>query len=110
LVFDGYRGDFAYVAAGENFSVIFSEDESADERIEKLIRASANPKTIVVVTDDREVALRAKADGAKVLSVDEFMQPVKTRPTSDNSELAKQELTFTQKSRINQELKNIWLK
>ena len=109
VVFDGYSSDFDGLRIGEPFSVIFSQEESADERIKKLVEASANPKTIIVVSDDNEIRFFAKYSGAKVLGTQDFVGSIKKTASSKAKEPVKQELTYTQIQEINQELKRKWL-
>jgi predicted RNA-binding protein with PIN domain len=109
IVFDGYSSDFKERNIDEPFTVIFSFDESADEKIKKLVEASSNPKTIVVVSDDKEIRFFARASGARVLSIEEFTGSVKKAADSNEKELVKPELNYTQIQKINQELKKIWL-
>ena len=110
IVFDGYSSDFNNMQIGEPFSVKFSQEESADERIKKLLEASANPKTIVVVSDDKEIRFFARVAGAKILGTEEFIGTIKKSGSYKEKEPVKSELNYTQIQEINQELKEKWLK
>ncbi len=59
----GYKG----------ITVIFAvDDDSADDRIEAMIRSDRSPKTLVVVSSDRRVRMAGERRGAKVLSADDY--------------------------------------
>jgi (2Fe-2S) ferredoxin len=55
-----------------NLEVRFSRARAADEDIVAFVRAAANPGALLVVTDDRELAGRARQAGAKSTGVAEF--------------------------------------
>jgi predicted RNA-binding protein with PIN domain len=108
VVFDGYPQE-----ESANFNseaeVIFSRNESADEKIKKIIEKSNNTKNIIAVSDDKEIKFIVKSLGARAMGVAEFINAKKRirRPKDDSAEL---ELTYTQIHKINQELSKIWLK
>lgn len=115
LVFDGYpknassRHDY-----GVNIEVIFSGEESADDKIKRMFDKLKAPKNTIVVTDDREIRFFVRSSGAGVRSVEEFIHPAIacTRNISgrdSEKETSKQELNYSQIKKINQELKNLWL-
>lgn len=59
----GYKG----------LTVIFAvDDDSADDRIEAMIRSDKTPKTLVVVSSDRRLRIAGERRGAKVLSADDY--------------------------------------
>jgi predicted RNA-binding protein with PIN domain len=59
----GYKG----------MTVIFAvDDDSADDRIESMIRNDKTPKTLVVVSSDRRLRAAGERRGAKVLSADDY--------------------------------------
>jgi len=81
LVFDGYPPALASGYCAANAQILFSKDNSADEKIRKMLESCAHPKATVVVSDDREVKFYAKNAGAKALGIVEFMQVnKKSRP------------------------------
>ncbi|MFA5089771.1 MAG: NYN domain-containing protein [Candidatus Omnitrophota bacterium] len=118
VVFDGYPGEDGFLADITGIKAIFSKGESADEVIRRLAEGSGNPKRLVVVSDDKEVRFFARAAKAGILGVEEFVNRRKTgvtnkgHPRQRNSpkDLEKDELNYSQAERINEELKNIWLK
>ncbi len=110
VVFDGFPDSYNSVLTDVRISVIFSREESADERIKRIVSSSGNPKIIIVVTDDRDIKSCIRAAGAHPLGVDEFLNcPKRERPASGRSEPVKSDLSYTQMDSINKELKEIWL-
>lgn len=111
LVFDGYP---PALEANKNFmgiDLIFSRDSSADEKIKKIAEKSSGPKNIIVVSDDKEIRCCVRAAGAGVLSVEEFMRPLKgERHPLEDTEALKKDLNYSQVQSINQELEKRWLK
>lgn len=92
-----------------NLEIIFSQDETADEKIEKLLKRVPNPKQVIVVTDDKELKRTVGTYGAKVVSVKEIAR--KKFPPSDKKTLkAKTTLTIEEMEKINKELEELWLK
>ena len=71
IVFDGYSGDLSL--RGLEFEVIFSCETSADERIKKMVESEPLPKSLVVVSDDRQIRDFAKLCGVVSLGIDEFL-------------------------------------
>jgi len=118
VVFDGYPHVSGRYALNPNFKVIYSEDLSADDLIKELVENyRGNRKNIVVVSDDKEVALYAKHAGALTKSVEDFLgnDPGLNKRARINKRLEeknapKQELNYSQIDKINEELKKIWFK
>ena len=108
IVFDGYSGDFSL--SGLEFEVIFSCDTSADDKIRKLIEIAAAPKSLVVVSDDRQIRDNARLCGVVSLGIEEFLNPPRKNQARKNSESIKPELSYTEAHKINEELKRLWLK
>jgi predicted RNA-binding protein with PIN domain len=106
LVFDG---EGLPLAKGENLDIIFSHNETADDKIREMVSRAKNPKNMVVVTDDREIKFFIKSYGARPEGVEEFIEKAKG-PSQELQETPKIELTYSQVQKINAELKRIWLK
>ncbi|MCX5706327.1 MAG: NYN domain-containing protein [Candidatus Omnitrophica bacterium] len=104
VIFDGYP-DPSIDLEEKSIEVIFSKHESADERIRRLVELSANPKNIVVVSDDKEISLFIKAIGAKKMTVEEFLASAKKRADPEEPEI-----TYSAMHKINEELRKLWLK
>jgi predicted RNA-binding protein with PIN domain len=111
VVFDGYPG-LRYGHgndANANLRVIFSGEESADERIKKMVESSRNPRDTAVVSDDKEIKFFVRAYAAKCLSIEEFMKPKKGSQKREEI-VSEPGLSYSQRHAINQELKRLWLK
>ncbi|PIP19597.1 MAG: hypothetical protein COT38_04110 [Candidatus Omnitrophica bacterium CG08_land_8_20_14_0_20_41_16] len=109
VIFDGYP-DASFRDPGKaNLKVIFSKDQSADERIKKLLELFDNSKNVVVVSDDKEIIFFARACRAKAISVEEFIRD-KVETKRGNSILDETKVSFSAMSRINEELRKLWLK
>ncbi len=108
VVFDGYPQVSAQNLEEANINVVFSREETADARIKRLVESSKSPKNIVVVSDDREIIFFIKSIGARSIGVEEFINP-EEKVQRKKEDLIKPELNFSQISKINQELKALWL-
>lgn len=95
VVFDGRKGvvsDLQHAYAPVR--VIFSRQDSADEMIVRLVTREEHPERTIVVTDDRELAERVRAAGAKTLPVKGFFsslarekpEPADSKPTPESKE------------------------
>ncbi len=87
VVFDAsvHPGDFALDANYRGLGILFAlGDENADARIEQLIAADSNPRTLTVVSSDRRIRQAAErrrchvAHGRPVLGVDRRPQGTKS--------------------------------
>jgi predicted RNA-binding protein with PIN domain len=108
VVFDGYPDSEGSVN-NTQMKVIFSRNDSADERIKRIVESSGNAKTIVVVSDDKEIKFMTRSLGADCIGVQDFLSRNKdTRKIIDDS--LKPELTYSQMEEINKELRKLWLK
>ena len=116
VVFDGKPGMYGLPRVGE-VKVIFTEYESADDKIKGIVEAAANKREIVVVTDDRGLLLYVRALGAKVLSVSDFFAKAKDAPRKNDEKRRGQAkapekekvITSTFEHKVNQEFEKIWL-
>ncbi|MFH0913359.1 MAG: NYN domain-containing protein [Candidatus Omnitrophota bacterium] len=111
VVFDGYPGLSSKDLGGFGIDVIFSQKETADARIKRMVEAQGNPRNVVVVSDDKEIKFFIKAVGARSIGVEDFLYPDrhKQKPQENEKDLFKPELSYSQMDKINQELKTIWL-
>ena len=110
IVFDGYPKTGATDCHDSNISLLFSRKISADEKIKNLVEESASRKTIVVVSDDREIKFMVESLGARSMGVEEFIETKERSRKSQSKDFETVELTYSQKHKINQELRKIWLK
>lgn len=114
VVFDGYCAKFESRCPDKQIQVIFSQEESADDKIKKIIDTSVNLRNIVVVSEDKEISCFAKYAGCKAMSVIEFMGYLtaadeKKKINRKEKDLSKQDLNYSQIHKINDELKKLWL-
>ena len=116
IVFDGQPG-MINEESSPTVKVVFSENESADDKIRSLVAASNRKREIVVVTDDKELKFSVRALGANVLGVKDFLQKIKKRDiitTAGQTKKPKHEeeekhISKTLEYKITAELEKIWL-
>jgi predicted RNA-binding protein with PIN domain len=114
LVFDG-KDEISYPVPRYAFEIIFTRGESADEKIKEMVASDANPKDIVVVTDDKSLAASVRALGAKIMATQEFLKKSVIEKKGPESRRAgiqetKAELNIVQQEEITEELRKIWIK
>ena len=109
LVFDGYPDLALDNLDKSNLNIIFSRNQSADERIKKLLELSDNPKNVIVVSDDKEIIFFARDCRARTISVEEFIRD-KSETKRGNLISDEAKVTFSAMHKINEELKKLWLK
>lgn len=111
IVFDGKEVGF-FSRAVSNIEIIFTRNESADEKIKKLVEKSKNPKNVVVVTNDREVQFAVRQLGARVKKVEDFLKKF-IEPKGAKREARqiddKIDLTPIDAAKITDELRKLWL-
>ena len=112
VVFDGYpdSGFDALQKEDAYFDIIFSRKENADNRIKAIIEGHPNPRTMIVVSDDKEIRFYARSAGSKVMSAEEFLGERAKGKKQQQEEEPKKHVSFSDAHRINEELKKIWLK
>ncbi|MFC1804876.1 NYN domain-containing protein [Candidatus Omnitrophota bacterium] len=111
VVFDGYADRGARLRDYSDIEIISSGKDSADSKIKKIAEACANPRNIVVVTDDKDIRHFVRSVGCALMNVDEFIDPEKGVSGKKKREgTVKPELNYTQVKKINEELGKIWLK
>ena len=103
IVFDG-NPNLAAIQQRERFEVFFSGESTADELIKKRLSRMKNKKEVVVVSDDREVRDDAKAQGARICRIDDFIKVKEKRKEQ------KKEISEILTHEITEEMKKIWLK
>jgi len=125
VVFDGNLEIFGGMTS-RAVKVIFSQGESADDKIKKIVAQAQNPKNIVVVSDDRDIQYAVRALGAKISGVRAFLNKAKVPGEQERAVhkgsgkpkrgSAKRSLTESQKyipkseeSKITSEFGKIWL-
>jgi len=109
VVFDGYP-DTGELINNTQIEVIFTRKESADERIKKIVEATDNAKTIMVVSDDKEIQFIVRSFGARCIGVEDFLARSSKKAQGGIQESQDPELTYSQMETINRELRKLWLK
>jgi len=110
VVFDGKPGMCGRPVATQT-SIIFTEYESADDKIKAIVEDAANKKEIVVVTDDRGLLLYVRKLGAKVMSNAEFIAKGDDAPRKNPAKASEKGkvISATFEHQINQEFQKIWV-
>jgi len=108
VVFDGYP-DEQGLEKNTPIEVIFSRDKSADERIKNIVEVSVNAKTIVVVSDDKEIKFIVRSLGADCIGVEDFVSRNRGGQRK-NDDSTKAQLSYSQMESINREFRKLWLK
>jgi len=108
IVFDGHP-ELTLRRRESDLRVIFSRDESADERIKKMVENSGG-KNLVVVSDDNAVKCTARINGARVLGAIEFLRKKERKVPAVYEEEKKISSDTPAGIRITRELERIWIK
>ena len=113
VVFDGSGANFGRPESG-CARVIFTRGESADDCLKRMVEQSPDKKTFVVVSDDKDIKLYARALGAGVLGVREFAAELFNRRVKKTKAAAGagegKYISLTQTQKINKEFEGIWLR
>jgi len=91
------------------FDIVYTAGESADDRISAMVRKAANPRILVVVTNDRGIQTLVRGTGAKWMSADEFLKGSSNKRSKGAQETAPTSPTENIKDSITDELKKKWL-
>lgn len=109
VVFDG-RDDVFNFKQKHDLPVLFTRSESADDLIKSMIDKAVNTKNIVVVSEDKDIKLYCRSRGARIFSVDDFLNKArKNQNKSKVSDADSREISFLEKNKINEELIKLWL-
>ncbi|HOW35699.1 MAG TPA: NYN domain-containing protein [Candidatus Omnitrophota bacterium] len=116
IVFDGQSGIIGYPNPLA-VKVLFSSDESADDKIKRIVSESNRKKETIVVTDDRELQFSVRLLGAKILSVADFLAQAKGQGGEGPASKGQKPKAWDEKTisktleyKINSEFEKIWLK
>lgn len=88
LVFDGASEEHAQNSRGhfDVLEIIYtSKAQSADDYILEEIQQSSTPSQETIVTSDRELALRCKNLGAKIKSIESFLEWIEKKCKKDKA-------------------------
>jgi predicted RNA-binding protein with PIN domain len=83
LHFDGYQNTPIKITSGK---IIYSQNQSADDKIKAEIIASGNPKTITLVSSDNNLRQFAQVCRASVILAEEFAAEIYKRDAADDEE------------------------
>lgn len=111
LVFDGHPPADGQIPQEDGLTCVFSYQLEADESIKRMVEASVSPKSIIVVSDDKQVQMMSRLLHAQVCGVEEFIcekNPGKPLSAAD-SDSAEIKVTYSAMHKINAELKKKWL-
>ncbi len=92
-----------------NIEIIFTEFETADEKIKKIVEKYKNPKEIVIITDDKEIQYYVRYYGCRILNSNEFFNRLNSKVKNDTLEKPHTKLlSKEEENSINQEIKKIY--
>ena len=111
FVFDGYPPAGQEIPEEKGLVCVFSRMIEADELIKKIVEESAQPRNIIVVSDDKEVQLMSRFLHARVCGVAEFICGKKSSKfvSAVGLDEADSKLSYSKMQKINAELKKKWL-
>lgn len=109
VVFDGKEGNFCSRPVS-SVGIIFTQGESADDKIKELTENSKSPKNMVVVTNDREIQVFVRRLKAQVRTVEEFLLKFNGSSRINSKTEDKVILSPADTAKITEEMKNVWLK
>ena len=112
VVFDGQE-DVHWPAMNTDIRIVFSRGCSADDLIRDLVERSPDPRQIICVTDDRELALSCRHRGAQTWGVDEFVGAARKpsgRVKNAANDDGKKVVSARAAQKIDQELSALWLR
>ena len=106
IVFDGFEPSNQLLASP--YSILFSDDDTADEVIKRWIERAEHRATVVVVSDDREISLCARGEGAIAMGTKAFLELGKRPTSAPGSAESELSLDSAARERITRELESIW--
>ncbi len=109
IVFDGSLDIFGGMTS-PLARIIFSHGESADDKIKKIVAQMQNTKNVVVVSDDRDIQYAVRALGAKVSSVQAFLDKIKVSGKDGRLSRKEKRISKSDEAKITSEFGKIWLK
>ncbi len=103
-VFDAKEEIFSYPSSSSKIKVLYSNGETADSLIKRIVEDEKNPKETLVVTSDNELKGRVKEKGAQVIGSLSFLK----RISPPKKRIYHKELTGQQENLIKEELKRAY--
>jgi len=74
-----------------------------------MVESTSQRRTLIVVSDDKQVQMQARLLGACTLGIEDFMGEKKKSHRQRTRDESKPELTYAQVCSITKELKKLWL-
>lgn len=118
VVFDGNLENFGAMKSSVA-KVVFSQGESADDKIKNIVAQAKNAKNIVVVSDDRDIQYAVRALGAKTSGTRKFLNKVKDstakkkisrkNPEKSGTSESRKVISKREEFKITAEVGQIWL-
>ena len=90
LHFDGHPKEPIRI---NNASIIYSENISADEKIKSQVGKSKNPRNIIVVTSDNNLAEYSRVCSSTVIKCEEFAKDILHQKDSDEEKRRIEEMS-----------------
>lgn len=115
VVFDG-KPDVWHETSSSQVKVIFATHQTADDLIKDIVDGAASKKSIYAVTDDKALAQSIRDRGSRTIGVKDFFATIlqEARTSSrvrKNASVGEEKyISTTVACKINDELKEIWLK
>lgn len=116
IVFDGQLGE-SKERLSSGIQIVFTTFETADDWIKRFVEESTAPKSIVVVTDDREIRHYVSALGAALMGTREFLEGRGSRRREADAarrlkrpQADKKDISSVVEHKITSEFSKLWLK
>ena len=110
IFFDGADPFFSENVHSKNCKVVFTVDKSADQAILDFVIAHKNPRDVVVVTNDRELQNKVKANGCRIETNEQFYFRLTTPPKKIKPKGFSDKKLPSDAQKITNELARLWLK
>jgi len=113
VIFDGVSG-YENTQISPIINVVFSRDESADNKIKRMVEKATQKSQMIVVTNDRDIQYSVRANGAKTMDVKTFLDQGKKKVVSRNKKPGPKEdrgknIPKSVEFKITDEMKDIWI-
>ena len=113
VVFDGSSEVFGFKDQ-TSFEVVFTSGESADEKIKSLVGDLPDTRSVIVVTDDRDLSYSVRRCGAQVMGTKDFLNKPRHKGQGRSRRAAGEAdagntLNLVQRERITEEFRKLWL-
>jgi predicted RNA-binding protein with PIN domain len=110
IFFDGSSPFTSNISSSKNCKVVFTWEKSADDAIIDFIIKHKNPKEIIVVTNDRELQNKSKANGCRIETNEQFYFRITSPPKKIKPKGHSDKKIPSNAQKITEELARLWLK